>query len=193
MLAALVRITVGNSTFQVGRIRTRCLTVRLPNPPVRTGYAAFTAHGSRHRDLMVTSITSGFHRVHGVQLARSLSTVYRFPPLFLRAFAMYVAFPHADSYAPSACLQGLGRFGAGLPCLLSPVLGIPGRLSRVHKVGLRQNGLGGVLLTAPSPLWGSPVFLQGSIRLTWSPIRSHPMEEAWVPAWHKQRLAGSTG
>jgi hypothetical protein len=89
---------------------------------------------------MVTSISSGFHRVHGVQLARSLSTVYRFPPLFLRAFAMYVAFPHADSYAPSACLQGLGRFGAGLPCLLSPVLGIPGRLSRVHKVGLRQNG-----------------------------------------------------
>jgi hypothetical protein len=41
-----------------------------------------------------------------------------------------------------------------------------------------------VLLNAPSPLWGSPVFLQGKIRLTWSPIRSHPMEEAWVPAWH---------
>lgn len=40
---------------------------------------------------MVTSISSGFHRVHGVQLARSLRTVYRFPTLFLRAFAMYVA------------------------------------------------------------------------------------------------------
>ena len=26
-------------TFQVGRIRARYLTVRLPNPPVRTGYA----------------------------------------------------------------------------------------------------------------------------------------------------------
>ncbi len=106
---------------------------------------------------------------------------------------MYVAFPHADYYAQSDCLQGLERFGTGLPCLLSTVLGIPCRLSRVHKVGLRQNGLGGVLLNAPSPLWGSPVFLQGSIRLTWSPIRSHPREEAWVPALHQQRIAGSTG
>ena len=81
-----------------------------------------------------------------------------------RSFAMYVAFPHADYYAQSDCLQGFGRFSAGLPCLLSTVLCIPCRLSRVHKVGLRQNGLGGVLLNAPSPLWGSPVFLQGSIR-----------------------------
>src|SRR2546423_14069925 len=76
---------VGYRTFPVGRIRARCLTVRLPNPPVRTGYAAFTAHGSRNREFMVTSISSGFHRVHGVQLARSLSTLYRFPTLFLRA------------------------------------------------------------------------------------------------------------
>src|SRR6266851_4036467 len=105
----------------------RCLTVRLPNPPVRTGYAAFTAQGSRNRDFMVTSISSGFRRVHGVQLARSLSTLYRFPTLFLRAFAMYVAFPHADYYALSDCLEGLGRFGAGLPCLLSTVLCIPCR------------------------------------------------------------------
>jgi hypothetical protein len=67
---------------------------------------------------MVTSISSGFHRIHGVQLARSLSTLYRFPTLFLRAFAMYVAFPHSDYYAQSDCLEGLGRFGAGLPCLL---------------------------------------------------------------------------
>jgi len=136
----MVSETGGLDTFPVGRIRTRCLTVRLPNPPVRTGYAAFTAHGSRNREFMVTSISSGFHRVHGVQLARSLSTLYRFPTLFLRAFAMYVAFPHADYYAQSDCLQGLGRFGTGLPCLLSTVLGIPCRLSRVHKVGLRQNG-----------------------------------------------------
>jgi len=42
----------------------------------------------------------------------------RFPILSLRAFAMHVAFPHSDYYAPSDCLQGLGHFGAGLPCLL---------------------------------------------------------------------------
>ena len=152
----------------------------MSQPPVRTEYAAFTAHGSRNREFMVTSISSGFHRVHGVQLARSLSTVYRFPTLFLRAFAMYVAFPHADSYAQSDCLQGVGRFSAGLPCLRSTVLCIPCRLSRVHSVGLKQYAGGGVLLNAPSPLWGSPVFLQGRVRLTWSPMRSHPMEEAWV-------------
>ena len=95
-----------------------------------------------------------------------------------RSCAMYAAFPHADYYAQSDCLQGLRRFGAGLPSLLSTVLRIPFMLSRVHSVGLRQNAVGGVLLNAPSPLWGSPVFLQGSIRLTWSPMRSHPMEEA---------------
>ena len=44
-----------------------------------------------------------------------LSTLYRFPTLFLRAFAMYVAFPHADYYAQSDCLQGFERFGTGLP------------------------------------------------------------------------------
>ena len=125
---------------------------------------------------MVTSISSGFHRVHGVQLARSLSSLYRFPTLFLRAFAMYVAFPHADYYAQSDCLQGLGAFGTGLPCLLPTLLHIPFRLSRVHSVGLKRNGVGGVLLNAPSPLWGSPIFLQGRVRLTWSPMNYHPMK-----------------
>src|SRR2546428_13115782 len=69
----------------VGRIRARCLAVRLPNPPVGTVRAAFVAHGSRDREFMVTSISSGFHRVHGVQLARSLGSLYRFPTLSLRA------------------------------------------------------------------------------------------------------------
>jgi len=84
----------------------------------RTAAHTFTAHGSRDRDFVVTSISSGFHRVHGVQLTRSLSSLSRFPTLSLRAFAMYVAFPHSDSSAPSDCLQGLGHFGTGLPCLL---------------------------------------------------------------------------
>jgi hypothetical protein len=50
------------------------------------------------------------------------------------------------------------------------------QISRVHHEGLKQNAVGGVWLNAPSPLWGSPTFLQGSIRLTWSPRRSHPGE-----------------
>jgi hypothetical protein len=114
----------------VGRIRARCQMVRLPNPPVRTVRATFTAHGSRDRDCMVTAISSGFHRVHGVQLTRSLSSLYRFPPLSLWAFALYVAFPHADYSAQSDCLQGLGHFGTSLPSLLplsfSSLSGSPG-------------------------------------------------------------------
>src|SRR6266446_7312622 len=49
---------MSGSPFPVGRIRARYLTVRLPNPPVRTEYAAFTAHGSRNREFMVASISS---------------------------------------------------------------------------------------------------------------------------------------
>jgi len=82
-----------------GRLGVICLELRPPLVAIRSvrdTAHAFTAHGSRNREFMVTSISPGFHRVHGVQLARSLSTMYRFPTLFLRAFAMYVAFPHAD-------------------------------------------------------------------------------------------------
>ena len=46
--------------------------------------------------------------------------LYRFPPLSLRAFAMYTAFPRSDSYAPFDCLEGLGGCESGLPSLLPP-------------------------------------------------------------------------
>jgi hypothetical protein len=87
--------------------------------------------------------------------------VYCFPTLSLRAFAMCAVFPHSDSYALFDCLQGLGAFGAGLPCLLPTLLRIPFRLSRVHHGGLKQDDVGGVLLAAPSALCGSPVPAQG--------------------------------
>ena len=119
--------------------------------------------------------------------------LYYFPTLSLRPFAMYVAFLRSDSYGQFDCLQGLGAFGTGLPCLLPTLLRIPCRLSRVHSGELKRNAGGGVLLNAPSPLWGSPIFLQGKVRLTWSPMRSHPRKEAWVPAWRTRRVAGSTG
>src|SRR5215831_12958698 len=78
-----------------------------------------------------------------------------------RSFAMYAVFPHSDYYALFDCLQGLGAFGAGLPCLLPTLLTIPFRLSRVHHGGLKQDDVGGVLLAAPSALCGSPVPAQG--------------------------------
>jgi hypothetical protein len=51
-----------------------------------------------------------------------------------------------------------------------------------------------VLLNAPSPLWGSPIFLQGRFRLTWSPITDHPMQSSLVLTLHKRhfRLDGLT-
>ena len=50
------------------------------------------------------------------------------------------------------------------------------QVSRVHNEGLKRNDVGDVLLNAPSPLWGSPIFLQGRVRLTWSPMPYHPMK-----------------
>ena len=68
------------------------------------------------------------------------------------------------------------------------------QVSRVHNEGLKRNGVGGVLLNAPSPLWGSPIFLQGRVRLTWSPITDHPMQSSLVLTLHKRhfRLDGLT-
>jgi len=89
-----------------------------------------------------------------------------FPPLSLRAFAMYGAFLHADYYAPSDCLSGLGVFVGISPILLSTLLHIPCRLSRVPYGGLKQDGLGGALSTVPSALCGSPDGAWGTSRFT---------------------------
>jgi len=62
---------------------------------------------------------------------------------------MYAVFPPSDYYALFDCLQGLGAFGAGLPCLLPTLLHIPCRLSRVQRVGLKRNAVGGVFSTCP--------------------------------------------
>jgi hypothetical protein len=78
-----------------------------------------------------------------------------------RSFAVYVAFLRSDYYGLFDCLQGLGDFGPGLPCLLPTLLHIPFRLSRVPPGGLKQDDVGGVLLAAPSALCGSPVPAQG--------------------------------
>ncbi len=134
---------------RVGRIRARCLAVRLPNPPVGTVRAACVAHGSREREFMVTSISSGVHRVHGVQLARSLSTLSRFPTLSLRAFALYVAFPPSDYSAPSDCLAGRGVSLGISSFLRSTLLDIPYRLSRVRHEGLKTKRLRWRVPTCP--------------------------------------------
>jgi hypothetical protein len=80
---------------------------------------------------------------------------------------MWTAFPSSDYYAPSATspltvfpLRAL-EFRWGFPYLLPTPLRIPGEASRVHSVRLKQDGLGGVFLTAPSALCGFPVVVWG--------------------------------
>src|SRR5499433_3739307 len=148
----------GPMELSLGRHRARCLTVRLPMPPVRPVRETFTSYGSRQRDIM-GKVHFASSTVHSPWTALRVRWVplYCFPTLSLRAFAMYAAFPHADYYALFDCLQGLGAFGAGLPCLLPTLLPIPSRLSRVHSGGLQQDAVGGVLLGVPSALCGSSV------------------------------------
>ena len=95
---------------------------------------------------------------------------------------VYPAFLGADSYALFDCLQGLGAFGPGLPSLLPTLLTIPGRLSRVHHGGLKQDDGGGVLLAAPSALCGSPVPAQGKqVRLCLLPHGVRTMGRTLLP------------
>ena len=82
---------------------------------------------------------------------------------------MDVAFLRSDYYGQFDCLQGLGAFGTGLPCLLPTLLRIPGRLSRVHSGELKRDDVGGVLLHVPSTLCGSLVVIWGRSGLPISP------------------------
>src|SRR6266446_1906427 len=77
--------------FTVGRIRARCLSVRLPNPPVRTVLAAFIAHGSREKDVYRKCPFRQLHGVHRGQLARSLTT--------------FVPFSLPSPSGPSPCME----------------------------------------------------------------------------------------
>jgi len=147
----------------LGRHRARYLTARLPMPPVRPVRETFTSYGSRERGVYRKL---PFRQLHGTFTVVSLRVrwvpLYHFPTLSLRAFAMCAVFPCSDYYAQFDCLQGLGDFGTGLPCLLPTLLAIPFRLSRVQNGGLKQDDVGGVLLAAPSALCGSPVPAQGT-------------------------------
>ena len=80
----------GRGFLSVGRIRARCLAVRLPKPPVRTVLAAFIAHGSREKDVYRKCPFRQLHGVHRGQLARSLTT--------------FVPFSRPSPSGPSPCM-----------------------------------------------------------------------------------------
>ena len=106
----------------VGRHRARCLTVRLPMPPVRPVRETFASYGSRQRDIM-GKVHFASSTVHSPWTALRVRWVplYCFPTLSLRAFAMYVAFLRSDYYALFDCLEGFGvSLGSRLPTLHPP-------------------------------------------------------------------------
>ena len=159
-------------------------------PTFRTVLEAFTSYGSTPSVCLhgypheaSVPISPAPQCIPCRQLARALGT---FVPIFPKTRGLRhqssswcTWLSHAPTTTPHPPLaKVIGVSSRVSPFLLSTLLAIPWQASRVHSGGLQQHAVGGVLLNAPSPLWGSPVFLQGRVRLTWSPMRSHPMEEA---------------
>src|SRR6266571_938565 len=159
--------------LSLGRIRARYLVARLPNPPVRPVRATFASYGARQRDITgKVHFTSSTEHSLWTALRVRWVPLYCFPTLSLRPFALDVAFLRSDYYGPFDCLQGLGDFGAGLPCLLPTLLRIPCRLSRVHRGERKRDAGGGVFLHVPSTLCGSLVVIWGRSGLPISPFES---------------------
>jgi hypothetical protein len=105
------------------------------------------------------------------QLTRSLGTLFAaylctpyFPRLGAFAFSPHPdvrGFPTLRLLCPIRLPAGPWSLRWGLPYLLSTLLAIPGRLSRVRHRGLKRNAGGGVFLTAPSALCGFLMVTRG--------------------------------
>ena len=109
-------------SLELGRHRARCLTVRLPMPPVRPVRETCASYGSRQRDIM-GQVHFASSTVHSSWTALRVRWVplYCFPTLSLRAFAMCAVFPHSDYYALFDCLEGFGvSLGSRLPTVHPP-------------------------------------------------------------------------
>jgi hypothetical protein len=110
-------------------------------------------------------------RTTRAQLTRSLGTLFApylctpyFPRLGAFAFSPRPGvrgFPTLRLLCPIRLPAGPWSFRWGLPSLLSTLLRIPDRLSRVRHGGLRRHAVGGGLLTAPSALCGFLVVTRG--------------------------------
>jgi len=88
-LAAAVPALPQEMCALLGRHRARCLTVRLPMPPVRPVRETFASYGSRQRDIMgkVHFASSTAHSPWTALRVRWVP-LYCFPTLSLGAFAV---------------------------------------------------------------------------------------------------------
>jgi hypothetical protein len=158
------------------------------SPLFKTRLAAFTVsgftpsvlfRGQQHHEAFLRISPAPQESTRG-QLARALGP---FAPVFPKPRGLRLqssSWCAQLSWAPTPLphptpVRTLGvSLGSRLPTLYFPWHS--SKVSCVHNRGLKQNDVGGVLLNAPSPLWGSPVFLQGRVRLIWSPMSYHPMK-----------------
>jgi hypothetical protein len=151
----------------------------------------YTHRGKRSGQKIASATTDTVVSTCG-QLARSLGTfvslVSQARGLRHQSSSWGTQLSWVQTPRPHPTFPVASGFRWGLPDLLSTPLRIQQEISRVHHEGLQRNAVGGVLLNAPSPLWGSPIFLQGSIRLTWSPITDHPRQSSLVLTLHKRRF-----
>ena len=128
-----------------------------PIPPVRT-----VACGFRRIRLTTEGYYGScpFRQLHGAfsmdSFTRSLGTFVLFPDPLPQGLRHVRGFPRIQTTMPYLTAWRASEFRWALPCLLSTLLHIPSRLSRVHRIGLKQNAVGGVFLLAPSTLCGFP-------------------------------------
>jgi hypothetical protein len=189
-------VKVACLTFQLGKRKARSLSRFLTLPVenrtchfngIRLSTFDSSPWGDHEASVPISPVPQVSTRV---QLARSLGT---FVSLFSKARGLRLQssswctwLSHAPTTMPLPTpvrTSGIS-LGSRLPTLHFPCHS--SQVSRVHNEGLKRNAVGGVLLNAPSPLWGSPIFLQGRVRLTWSPITDHPMQSSLVLTLHKK-------
>jgi hypothetical protein len=136
------------------------------------------------------------------QFPLHFATIHRYILLFfsylcagslrkLRAFAVGVFFDssypscawlsHALTTMPFPTPYEASEFRWGFPYLLSTLLSILHRGSRVRRVGLNRNVVGGAFLTAPSTLCGFLTVIQGTSGLPASQGRHHMAMSPVVP------------
>src|SRR5882724_11205489 len=155
------------------------------------------SQASRLADLPSAHDAFQGHAAHRIEwsicLGPRTQRVPVYPQVFPHSSRLLHGAAHARTTMPHPTFPVASGFRWGLPYLLSTPLRIQQEISRVHHEGLKRNAVGGVLLNTPSPLWGSPIFLQGSIRLTWSPITDHPVQSLLVPTLLIKHISGSTG
>ena len=122
---------------ELGRHRARCLTVRFPMPPVRPVRETFASYGSRQRDIMGKGHFAS-STVHSpwtaCAFAGYLCTVSRPSP---SGPSPCTRFSRIRTTMPYLTAWRASEFRWALAYLLSTLLHIPSRLSRVHRIGLK--------------------------------------------------------